>query len=101
MQEKGNSIFNPRDNTTAGCTKQAMWFSRALSSIHQKGAVVLGVSRIRWSLTRNLKKNMDWHFTFWQIQERDRDEAYDVMERREKSWQESSLWGSGKNHMSY
>ena len=51
--------FYPRDNTP-GCTKQACGFSDRYPQFVEKGAVVLGVS--------NLRKNMDWHLRFYQIQ---------------------------------
>ena len=55
--------FYPKDNT-AGCTKQACGFSERYPQFTEKGAVILGVSKILYPLIRDLRKNMDWHLHF-------------------------------------
>ena len=58
--------FYPKDNT-AGCTKQACGFSERYPQFTEKGAVILGVARTLQRLTRDLKKNTDWHLRYQQI----------------------------------
>lgn len=67
---KGKKVilyFYPRDNTP-GCTKQACGFGELYPEFSEKGAVVLGVSKVASHLIRNLKKNTVCPLHFFQIQ---------------------------------
>ena len=76
-----------------------MWFSERYPQFTEKGAVVLGVSKGFCSLSqRNLKKNMDWHLHFWQIQSVRGIKVYDVWKEKKKL--RKGFYGVVKNYVS-
>lgn len=64
--EKVVLYFYPKD-MTAGCTKQACAFGELYPQFHEKGAVVLGVSKDSSPLTKNLKRNMAFRLRSYRI----------------------------------
>lgn len=77
--------FYPRDNT-AGCTKQAKGFSELIEQIHEKGAVVLGISKDTVASHKRFEEKQELKITILADPELEVIQAYDV-------WKEKKNYG--------
>ena len=77
--------FYARDNT-AGCTKQACGFAERLPQIHEKGAVVLGVSKDSVASHKKFEEKNGLPFTLLANPDLDVIQAYEA-------WGEKKMYG--------
>lgn len=77
--------FYPRDNTP-GCSKQACAFGELYPQFHEKGAVVLGVSKDSVASHKKFEEKFGLPFTLLSDVEKEVIQAYDV-------WQEKKNYG--------
>ena len=87
-QYRGKKVilyFYPKDSTP-GCTRQACSYSERLPQIHEKGAVVLGISKDSVASHRKFADKYGLAFTLLADPERSVIEAYDV-------WKEKKNYG--------
>ena len=77
--------FYPKDNTP-GCTKQACGFSQLYPDFHEKGAVILGVSKDSVKSHKKFQEKYQLPFTLLSDPELHVIQAYDV-------WKEKNMYG--------
>lgn len=73
--------FYPRDNTS-GCTKQACGFGELLPQFHEKGAVVLGVSKDTVASHKKFEQKFQLPFTLLSDPELGVIKAYGVWQEK-------------------
>ncbi len=73
--------FYPRDNTS-GCTKQACGFAELLPQFHEKGAVVLGVSKDTVASHKKFEQKFQLLFTLLSDPELGVIKAYGVWQEK-------------------
>ena len=77
--------FYPKDNTP-GCTKQACGFAQLYPDFHEKGAVILGVSKDSVKSHKKFQEKYQLPFTLLSDPELQVIQAYDV-------WKEKNMYG--------
>ena len=77
--------FYPKDNTP-GCTKQACGFAQLYPDFHEKGAVILGVSKDSVKSHKKFQEKYQLPFTLLSDPEIQVIQAYDV-------WKEKNMYG--------
>lgn len=77
--------FYPKDNTP-GCTKQACGFAQLYPDFHEKGAVILGVSKDSVKSHKKFQEKYQLPFTLLSDPELHVIQAYDV-------WKEKNMYG--------
>lgn len=77
--------FYPKDNTP-GCTKQACEFAQLYPDFHEKGAVILGVSKDSVKSHKKFQEKYQLPFTLLSDPELQVIQAYDV-------WKEKNMYG--------
>ena len=77
--------FYPKDNTP-GCTKQACGFAQLYPDFHEKGAVILGVSKDSVKSHKKFEEKYQLPFTLLSDPELQVIQAYDV-------WKEKNMYG--------
>ena len=77
--------FYPKDNTP-GCTKQACGFAQLYPDFHEKGAVILGVSKDSEKSHKKFQEKYQLPFTLLSDPELQVIQAYDV-------WKEKNMYG--------
>ena len=77
--------FYPKD-MTAGCTKQACGFAELYPQFHEKGAVILGVSRDSVASHKRFEEKYGLPFTLLSDPDHSVTEAYGA-------WKEKTLYG--------
>ncbi len=77
--------FYPKD-MTAGCTKQACGFAELYPQFHEKGAVILGVSRDSIASHKRFEEKYSLPFTLLSDPDHSVTEAYGA-------WKEKTLYG--------
>lgn len=87
-QYRGQKVilyFYPKDNTP-GCTKQACGFAQLYPDFHEKGAVILGVSKDSVKSHKKFQEKYQLPFTLLSDPELQVIQAYDV-------WKEKNMYG--------
>ena len=87
-QYRGQKVilyFYPKDNTP-GCTKQACGFAQLYPDFHEKGAVILGVSKDSVKSHKKFQEKYQLPFTLLSDPELQVIQAYDV-------WKENNMYG--------
>lgn len=77
--------FYPKDNTP-GCTKQACGFAQLYPDFHEKGAIILGVSKDSVKSHKKFQEKYQLPFTLLSDPELQVIQAYDV-------WKEKNMYG--------
>ena len=77
--------FYPKDNTP-GCTKQACGFAQLYPDFHEKGAVILGVSKDSVKSHKKFQEKYQLPFTLLSDPELQVIQVYDV-------WKEKNMYG--------
>lgn len=77
--------FYPKDNTP-GCTKQACGFAQLYPDFHEKGAVILGVSKDSVKSHKKFEEKYQLPFTLLSDPDLVAIQAYDV-------WKEKNMYG--------
>lgn len=87
-QYRGQKVilyFYPKDNTP-GCTKQACGFAQLYPDFHEKGAVILGVSKDSVKSHKKFEEKYQLPFTLLSDPDLVAIQAYDV-------WKEKNMYG--------
>ena len=87
-QYRGQKVilyFYPKDNTP-GCTKQACGFAQLYPDFHEKGAVILGVSKDSVKSHKKFEEKYQLPFTLLSDPDLVGIQAYDV-------WKEKNMYG--------